>query len=517
MKKNKLLKFISVFQVIVFIILTIASVISLAMALFRQFEVTAVLNFINNSLSPIEEFYLYVINFFDTIYYSLEINTLKFTANIANYLPIIYTGIFTLFALLGLIFACVSSRAASGKTKGRGGVIVAFIINFLLAASLTAFAVYFFMYTKAIEDTIFIIADINFGKGGFTYDPLINKIVIYSVAGLTLFIMLFHFIGLCISKKEGYTKKEKNIQKPQKQSNKDMGSYKPKMKVEEPLVLTSQNKTADYMKYQDSKSANPYINGDSPLTEDDLFADLKPAKPVAVEPKKEEKLDFWNEPSKPATPTPQTPNNPFTNSSFVRPTQPTNNLNTTNQTMGYMPANSTPISNNFNQFNANNFNNSANNQFNNFARPMPYNQNMNMQTPMQNNQPNQNVQPAPTNINLTIQPFGANAGTNYQVTQTPTSSIPVQNIDGTQNFIPQSNTSTSMQTAPMVKEAPKSADEAFKAKPKAPTQAVAKPRQTEVSLTDKLKELSALRQSGAITDDEYKALKQKAFQKFLKS
>ncbi len=455
MKKNKFLKFISIFQIITFTILALAGAVALAYALFEKFNVTVVLDFVNNKLWFIEEYYLYVINFFNTIYLSLEINKLEFVAKLVPYLNIIYTGIFVFITMLALIFAIVSLRTANGKTKGRAGTIFSFFINLLIAGAFIAFAVYFTMYAEAIENVVNDEAIPMFAREGFKYAPIINKVIIYAVAGLPLFITLFHFIALCTLRKDGATKKEN----APKASSKDYGSYNPRMKLKEEDKFEI-NKPAETMKYQDSKSSNPYINGKAELAEDDLFGDLF-SKPK-TEPVTTPKPQPAPAPKPMPMPASQT-NNPF--ASPARPT-PINNP---------YPYNSFTQQNQYNTYAA-----PAQNQFN---RPMPYNQPAQPQSVP--------AQPQPTNINLTIQ---AAPG------QTPT--------------VVQSAATTPAKP----KAAPKSANEAFKATPKAPTQAVARVRQTpQINLTDKLKELSALRQSGAISDDEYKALKQKAFQKFLKS
>lgn len=496
MRKSKLYKLISVFQIIIFSLLFLVGLACLAMALFEKFNVEQVLKFVNEKAHFLKEGYLYILNFFDTIYFSLEINKLSFIEKIIPYLDIIYTGIFVFIALLGLIFGLVGSRAASGKHEGKGAAIFAFIINFIIAGAFTAFAVYFFLNIEAVEKIVTPEANSIFKAEHFAYDPLINKIIIYAVAGTTLFIMLFNFIGICIGgSKEKYKEPKQRKNKEHKQDKKNMGSYNPKMKpkdFEEDSFLS--NKTADYMRYQDSKSGNPYINGNAELKEDDLFSDLKPKNPITPSkpnPIKDED-DFLSALSKPE---PNTPSNPFTsNSNILKPTQNStgnNMMQNSNNNLFAQP-----------QYNTNNFANpqpamggfNNGSQFNNFARPAtPYNQNMQMQNP----------QAAPTNINLTISPVAPTQANNMQ------SAGQNYSQPAPQQF---AQTSAYPQTA-----APKSADEAFSAKPKAPTQALAKPKQTEQSLTDKLKELSTLRQTGAISDDEYKALKQKAFQKFLKS
>lgn len=471
MKKNKLVKFIGIFETIVFSLLLLVGLVALAMALFQKFEVKAVLGFINDKLWFVEELNLYVINFFNYIFYSLELENIAFVSKyLMDYLHIIYTGLFTFFALLGFIFAISTTRAGSGKAKGKGGVIGGAIILFILAAAFTAFAVYYFIYAESIEQILTPRALDVFDDDGFVYEPMINKVIVYAIPGTFLFFTILQFVSIFVGKTDGVSK-----EKEQKVSNKDMGAYKPKMKPADGGLDLKQNQTAEYMKYQDSKSENPYINGNAKLSEDDLFGDLKP-KPKEEEKKEDKPIN----PYKPATPTPV--NNPFANS-FNRPTpQP---INTFNQTNNY------------------GFNNPpAQNQFNTFNRPMAFGQ------PAQ--QPQPAPAPAPTNINLTINPVAAAPNATpqtIQVVQTPAATIKAVGAETE----PKETKTTTPKTAP------KSADEAFKAKPKAPTQAVARPKAPDMNLTEKLKELSALRQSGAISDDEYKALKQKAFQKFLKS
>lgn len=510
MKKNKLLKFISVFQIIVFLALFLVGAVCLAYALFQKFEVKAVLDLVNNKVSFIEELYLYVINFFETIYIALELGSIEFIAKLKTdgIINIVYTGIYVFLVLIAFIFACISSRTASAKTKGKKLTTTGLIINFVIAALVVTFAVYYFVYAKTIDAAVKPIAEAAFLKESFEYEPLINTIIIYSVAGVCLFISLIHLLALCFGDKE----KRAKAPKGQKQSKVGYGSYNPKQKQNEEKLLPN-SMQAEYMKYQDSKSSNPYINGEAKLTEEDLFGDLMPKK----EPKVEEKPEPANmaaapkpapSPLRPTTPTTGygatggMQNNPFASSSYARPAspaptpmqnpyaqQPNNMYNTYGA--------STPGYNNYGAQNPGFNTYGAPNQYNNFARPMPYNQPQQPVQPMNAQNAQQTMpQQAPTNINLTIQQAPQQPGaqpSTIQVVQTPQAA-----------------------PAPAQPKPVKSANEAFAPKPKAPTQAVAKPKPQE-NLTDKLKELSTLRQSGAISDDEYKALKQKAFQKFLKS
>lgn len=506
MKKNKLLKFISVFQIIVFSVLLLAGVLSLALAIFKHFEVETVLNLVNEKLNIVNVIYLYIIYFFETIILTLQITFIP-----AEFAQIIYSAILFVIALLCFVFAIYSSRCASRKTKGKGGAVFLLILNLLLAIGLTVFAVYLYMYTDVIKEASIDAAVLEFLIYDHEFNFNILMYAYYAFAGTMLFISIFDLIGVILQGKKVSKQKESEPQTV------GYGTYNPKMKPQqqpkENLKLienkptTNVNKTAEYLKYQDSKSTNPYINGNASLTEEDLFGDLKPKKEEKAEPFKETpKPNFDSLKTSPVeknTPNPYKPTTAAPSSPFA---------STYQKPMGEQPSSlNTNLSSSMPRPQQSPFG-STTNMYNNYSNP--YGQNMNAgmynqnyQTPYnngympnpyaQNNQFAQNPNSQPS-INLTIQ------------TQNPAQ------VDATGNL---NNAPSAPQVVSVTpKPAPKSTEDAFKAAPKPATQAVAVRKQVDSgTLTDKLKELSALRQSGAISDDEYKALKQKAFQKFLKS
>ncbi len=496
MQKNKLLKFISVFQIIVFSILLLVGVLSLALALFKYFEFEPVLNLVNEQLNIVNVIYLYVVYFFEAIILTLQITFIP-----AEFSAIIYTALLFIITLLCFVFAINASRCASNKTKGKGGAVFLLILNFLVAVGLTVFAVYLFMYTDIIKETTTDSAVLAFlvYEHEFNFDYLMYAY--YAFAGTMLFISIFDLIGVILQGKKS-SKKEQEKQP----ETVGYGSYKPKMQPQQPAPKQIENKpaqnvnkTAQYFKYQDSKSTNPYINGNAELAEEDLFGDLKPKKEEKVEPLKpaSSAVSFNDFNAKNIDPIKKEesdkPQVNSLNSTFNR----TINDKPVNSFMGNAPKpQSAPFSAQVNAYN--NYSNTPFGQNNmgmyNQSYQMPYNNYM--QNPYAQNNPfAQNVNPQPS-INLTI--------------QTPT---PAQ--VGTTNNLNQNDPQVVSVTP---KPAPKSADDAFKVAPKPAPQAVAVKKPADSgTLTDKLKELSALRQSGAISDDEYKALKQKAFQKFLKS
>lgn len=504
MKKNGLLKFISVLQIIISIVLIVVSVASLVMAFFHYFEATDILATITEKANIVNVIYLYFVNFLDFILVTVFENTLVIPV---AYKEIILSTAMLILWIMYLIFACVSSKVASGKTQnGKAACIVFFIIKLLVNACFVAFAVYYYLYSEVLLEYYILNSNIAVAllAYGAEFSELIATIAVYSVGGYLLFCTLFEFLGVV-------TLRRASANASASAGSAGYGSYNPKMKPQESLAKSITFEEKSYAS-QDKNSSNPYINGKASLTEDDLFGDLKPKQTETSKPNFLEDKPTSQPQTRPVGLS--TPSTPFSSSN-----------NAFNNQNPYTKPNTSPFATTAPYTSQNNFNRPTS-----FATPSAPNQN----PYMQNSAPNpfasaSNVaNPFMAGPRPASNPFMQTNSFASQPTQQQANPYASQNMAqapaGTQNqpvspvtlVINQPAAQTAKTPAAPKTTTPKSASEAFSAAPKKPVQALATTKSNE-SLTDKLKELSTLRQSGAISDDEYKALKQKAFQRFLKN